>query len=669
MQAVAPLPHIHGNARIEKITAPEPSLQFATDEARWSYAVSFELDAAKSLRGTGEPRAVFDLEVEDGEIGIGCTTADYTSYLDREVFVPSGMRRKVYVPIGAPGAASHLMLRNVSVRGRSVARVHGLEFRRVTAAEEIQEQLRTSGPIGAAVPHGAAVVQAIGPRVPPPDFQPILIETEAQESSNAVSFGLTMPRELGGTGQRRVVVDLEVEAGAVGIGCTTADYSAYVDREMFVPQGNRRKVYVPVGPLGAAGHLMFRNASLRGGSVARIHSITVNRVEADQEKQENVRSSLWDAPLLPPLGVSREGEAGEKFNQAWANLRSALGPDVTRVAFPIAVTHTSRVWDMQRSSQEFLRNRYARPRRFDALPPFEELPPCREARSHSGHLTLFDLSFTAEEISLTSTRCIDSEFKIQHVCRAGDRLVICLEDYVLALPDASAKLGGDAEHLQIERIDDPWFAGLHTVFPVDASRCIISASGPDALLLLDLAQSRVIWRWRLPADRYGRNYELTDQMSVHEHYIHNDIQLAHLNCAFPDDRGGFWISTLGQGDIGHVKPDGSYNVIASGFVGCHGIRYSQDRGSLYFSDTCTGRLIGIGEDCVPRTIGAVESLWLHDVQHLAGDIFVLCVGDKNAIVVLDASSNTEVARFDMKARGENVQFINLIGEPALCDKF
>ena len=105
---------------------------------------------------------------------------------------------------------------------------------------------------------------------------------------------------------------------------------------------------------------------------------------------------------------------------------------------------------MQRSSQEFLRNRYARPRCFDALPPFEELPSCREARSYSGHLTLFDLTFTAEEISLTSTRCIDSELKIQHVCRVGERLVICLEDHLLALPDASAKLGGDAEHVQIE---------------------------------------------------------------------------------------------------------------------------------------------------------------------------------------------------------------------------
>jgi hypothetical protein len=41
-------------------------------------------------------------------------------------------------------------------------------------------------------------------------------------------------------------------------------------------------------------------------------------------------------------------------------------------------------------------------------------------------------------------------------------------------------------------------------------------------------------------------------------------------------------------------------------------------------------------------------------------------GDKNAIVVFDTCSNNEFARFDMKARGENAQFINLIGERVLC---
>ena len=181
-------------------------------------------------------------------------------------------------------------------------------------------------------------------------------------------------------------------------------------------------------------------------------------------------------------------------------------------------------------------------------------------------------------------------------------------------------------------------------------------------MVLDVAQRRVVHRWRVPAERYGRNYDLTEKMSVHDHYIANDIQLAHLNCAYPDGGGGFWVSTLAQGDIGHVTADGSYEVVASGFVGCHGVRYSRELSLLYFSNSCTGRLIGIGADCTPRVLGSVDSRWLHDAQHLAGDLFLLCVGDKNAIVVLDTRSNDEIARFDMRARGENVQFVNRLGD-------
>src|SRR5262249_52590263 len=155
-----------GHARVKKkATALSPETAVETDDTLWSYAASFELYASRSRAGAGEPRVVVDLEVAAGAFGIGCMTTDYSSYVDREVFVPTGMRRKVYVPIGAPGAASHLMLRNASQNGRSATRIHGIEIRRVTAAEEIAEHLRVLGPIGAAAPHGDAVVQAFGPRV------------------------------------------------------------------------------------------------------------------------------------------------------------------------------------------------------------------------------------------------------------------------------------------------------------------------------------------------------------------------------------------------------------------------------------------------------------------------------------------------------------------------
>jgi hypothetical protein len=92
----------------------------------------------------------------------------------------------------------------------------GIEIRRATAVEEIQENLRTSGPIGVAVLHGATVLRPFGSPVSALRFQPLLIETDEQESSNAASFALTMPLELGSASERRVVVDIEVEASAIG---------------------------------------------------------------------------------------------------------------------------------------------------------------------------------------------------------------------------------------------------------------------------------------------------------------------------------------------------------------------------------------------------------------------------------------------------------------------
>ena len=138
---VALLPEIHNSTIVKKIMPAEHSGHIAveTEDAKWAYAVSYKLYAPPALDGAGEPRVVVDLEVEEGTFGVGCTTADYSSYVDREVLVPSGKRRKVYVPVGKPGAAFHVMLRNGSPVGRSVARIRGSEIRRVTAAEERQE--------------------------------------------------------------------------------------------------------------------------------------------------------------------------------------------------------------------------------------------------------------------------------------------------------------------------------------------------------------------------------------------------------------------------------------------------------------------------------------------------------------------------------------------------
>src|ERR1700685_2996481 len=119
MYTVALQPRIHGRARLVGSAGAPLDITVETEDANWSYAVSFDLHNADGLEGVGEPRAVIQLEVEAGAVGMGCATADFSGFVDREISVPFGMRGKVYVPLGAPGSASHLVLRNVSNEGRS----------------------------------------------------------------------------------------------------------------------------------------------------------------------------------------------------------------------------------------------------------------------------------------------------------------------------------------------------------------------------------------------------------------------------------------------------------------------------------------------------------------------------------------------------------------------
>lgn len=127
------VPEQHNSARISKFAAIAPSLGIAveTEETMASFAASFVLDAPRGLDGVGEPRVVVDLEVLTGAIGIGCTNADYTSWLDRIQVVPAGSRQEVYVPFGAPFAPAHLVIANYCPEGRSLAHIHGIEIRRV----------------------------------------------------------------------------------------------------------------------------------------------------------------------------------------------------------------------------------------------------------------------------------------------------------------------------------------------------------------------------------------------------------------------------------------------------------------------------------------------------------------------------------------------------------
>jgi hypothetical protein len=291
-------PTRHGRARVESIAEAPGAIAVETDEARWSYAVSFDLSPLRTEDAFGEIRVVVDVEVGSGTLGIGCMTIDHSGFVDREQFVPAGLRRKVHVPVGEPGAAASLMLRNADMNGRSVARIYDVEIRQVSPVEEIEERLRHTGP---PLPHGLSIGQALGPIIVPPAFQPIRVETAEPHGSSAASFDLTWPLELTGIGMPCVVVDVEVEAGLLGIGCMTSDHSSFLDREQFVPAGLRRKVYVPVGELGAAASLMLWQ---------RRHKWPLGRTQSRKS-----RNGSWvglAAPNLAELEVAKRNQVGEK---------------------------------------------------------------------------------------------------------------------------------------------------------------------------------------------------------------------------------------------------------------------------------------------------------------------------------------------------------------------
>lgn len=121
------LPQRHNRAIVTKITSPKMQIVVETEETLWSYAVSFQFDASRCFDGADEAGLIIDLEVQVGTVGIGCTTKDFSSYVDRELHVSAGQRRKIFVPIGAPDAASQLMIRNCNSSGRSRARIYGID--------------------------------------------------------------------------------------------------------------------------------------------------------------------------------------------------------------------------------------------------------------------------------------------------------------------------------------------------------------------------------------------------------------------------------------------------------------------------------------------------------------------------------------------------------------
>ena len=352
----------------------------------------------------------------------------------------------------------------------------------------------------------------------------------------------------------------------------------------------------------------------------------------------------------------------------------------------LTLTHSSRRTNLDRCSRAFLEERFGDPGRLRHPPPFAALPPARQL--YSGGLSFFRVvEADAGQIQLHHLGGVRRRERIQHAAFAGDRDLLVgfehhLERWRLRRPLADLATLGARDFLVAGRCEHPHLAGLHTVAPLPGGGAALACSAPDAILFVDAGAEAVCRELPLPSGAFARAYELPPGMDLRRHYIPDELQAAHLNAAFPDAAGRrLAVSTFIQGAVGVVDlATGGYEELARGLIGCHGARFDDD-GHVYFADSTAGALVVLdgagtggrelagagggdlatvggravsgganGRDVpaaggpeAPTAAGrvrrrfAVDSLWLHDVQQLQGDLYAFALADRNELRIYDVA--------------------------------
>jgi hypothetical protein len=311
-----------------------------------------------------------------------------------------------------------------------------------------------------------------------------------------------------------------------------------------------------------------------------------------------------------------------------------------------ALTHSARVMDFARASLHALQQRYGNPARLSAPPPFSSLPP--ESNPHyTGNLTLWIWNPSTER-EPRFLELIRKPYKAQQAILDGDELVVSGTNHLEIFP-----LWGDKSTPR-RSISHPWFAGGHTVALDERGCYIVSCSGPDAILVFrrDGTLERA---WRVPEDLYGRNYELRAGDDLRQHYIHNDLQIAHVNCGTPTP-SGLLCTSLIPGAIGLFEPNGRYREILRGYVGCHGARWDRMTDTLYFCDSCNGNVVEI--DWAGRLLRRVKfpSAWLQDAHKFGDELWLAGLSDQNVFTLWDSAANKAIWTISGEGYGQTTQF-------------
>jgi hypothetical protein len=319
----------------------------------------------------------------------------------------------------------------------------------------------------------------------------------------------------------------------------------------------------------------------------------------------------------------------------------------------LCVTHSDRPMHEPSTDLNYLERRFGSPLRLPPSQPFETLEPASAFTPFLGAVTVYDIGTAGDRPPELVCAFRPGTYKPSHAMWHADRLWVLGTEHIEVY---------DAHLNSVRAIRDPWLAGAHTIVPDDRGRVLVSCSASDAILAFDQATGDLAQVWRVPEEWYGRNYPLARGQSVVDHYIHNDLQLTHINCAWPW-RGGLLVSLLIQGAIGWSDGNGGYREIVRGFVGCHGVRVRSDIEEIYFADSCSGMVVFLDlQGTVIRRVGT-GSRWLHDAVQVRDDLFAVAPFDHNDVVLLNVATREVVCRIPCAGRG-GPQFLSFGGPQA-----
>lgn len=312
-----------------------------------------------------------------------------------------------------------------------------------------------------------------------------------------------------------------------------------------------------------------------------------------------------------------------------------------------SVVHSDRSVDFGQCELNYLAKRYESANRLSSLPLFDSLKPAHEYNPYLGSVSLWQFkdSHSAEPVLLAHIR--PSCYKPQHAL---------WHDKLLWIIGTESIYVYDAEFRCVRIISDPWMAGGHTITQSGNGNLLTTWSASDSLITIDANSLSVCEKYRLPEVPYGSNYHLKRIDSVIDHYIHNDLQLTHINAAWPY-QGGTLVSLLIPGAIGWFDSVGNYQEIIRGFVGCHGVR-TDHAGQIYFCDSCMGTVNFINRNGELLRRVDCASRWLHDALEIEAGLFAIAAADRNSIDIVDFTSKELILKIEASEFGESVQFLS-----------